>query len=310
MPVLGRTSIQGLIAVLVLCAGALSVRAEDWLPISPEELRMTSEPHAPGASAILLYRQADRDDNGPTETNYARSKMLREEGGKFADGEIPFYKGAENVRAIHARTIHSDGSIVDFNGTIYDKPIIQARAVKLLAKTFTMPDVQVGSIIEYRYKHDFESDYVFNSNWVLSQDLFTKYAKFSLDPYRRFTMRYSWPVGLPPDTAPPKEEHGKIRLETHDVPAFVTDEHIPPQNDLKFRVDFIYIADIYANPEKDPKVFWKKYGKRSYGLVDDFVDKRRAIADALEQIVAPGDSPEDKLHKIYERTQQLRTTSF
>src|SRR5260370_40204636 len=156
---------------------------------------MTSEPHAPGASAILLYRQVDRDDNGPTEHTYARIQLLTEEGRKFADVELPFYKGTENVRAIHARTIHSDGSVVDFNGTIYDKPIIQARAVKLLAKTFTMPDVQVGSIIEYRYKHDFEPGYVFNSNWVLSEDLFTKYAKFSLDPYRRYAMSYSWPAG-------------------------------------------------------------------------------------------------------------------
>jgi hypothetical protein len=310
MPVLVRTSIQGLIAVLVLCAGALSAQAEDWLPISPEELKMTSEPQAPGAPAILLYRQVDRDDNGPTETNYARIKILTEEGRKFADIEIPFYKGTEYIRAIQARTIHSDGSIVDFKGTIYDKPIMQARAVKLLAKTFTMPDVQVGSIIEYRFKHDFESGYVFNSNWILSQELFTKYAKFSLDPYRGFGLRFSWPAGLPQDTAPPKDEHGKIRLETHNVPAFVTEEYMPPENELKFRVDFIYIADTFSDLEKDPKVFWKKYGKRTYGSVDDFIDKRRAMAEALAQIVAPGDSPEEKLRKIYERTQRLRNTSF
>ena len=310
MPVFGRTSIQGLIAVLVLCAGAPSVQAEGWLPISPEELTMTGEPHAPGAPAILLYRQVDRDDNGPTEAIYARIKILTEEGRKFADVEIPFYKGTEYVHSIQARTVHSDGSIVGFNSTIYDKPIIQARAVKLLAKTFTMPDVQVGSIIEYRYKHDFESGYVFNSNWVLSQDLFTKYAKFSLDPYRRYAMSYSWPAGLPPDTVPPKQEHGKIRLETHNVPAFVTEEYMPPENEMKFRVDFIYIADTDSAPEKDPKVFWKKYGKRAYGRVDDFIDKRRAMAEALQQIVAPGDSPEEKLRKIYERAQRLRNTSF
>src|ERR1700736_3051814 len=214
MPVLRRTSNQGLIAVLALCAGALSAGAKDWLPISPEELKMSSEPLAPGAPAILLYRQVDRDDGGPVETNYARIKILTEEGRKFADIEIPFYKETEFVRGIQARTIHSDGSIVDFNGTVYEKPISQARAVKLLAKTFTMPDVQVGSVIEYRFQHGFESGYVFNSNWVLSQDLFTKYAKFSLDPYRQFAMRYSWPTGLPPDTAPPKDEHGKIRPET------------------------------------------------------------------------------------------------
>jgi Domain of Unknown Function with PDB structure (DUF3857) len=310
MPALEGTSIRRLTAVLVFCAGSLSVHADDWLPISPDDLKMRSEPLAPGAPAILLYRQVDRDDNGPLETNYARIKILTEEGRAYADVEIPYDKTTENVRSIQARTIHADGSIVNFNGTVYEKPIVQARGVKLLAKTFTMPDVQVGSIIEYRYKHAYESGYVFNSHWILSQELFTKNAKFSLDPYREIGMRYSWPVGLPPDTAPPKDDHGKIHLETHNVPAFVTEEYMPPENELKYRVDFIYVAEAFANPEKDPNVFWKKFGKKTFGFVDDFVDKRRAMAEAVSQIVAPGDSAEMKLHKIYERTQRIRNISF
>jgi Domain of Unknown Function with PDB structure (DUF3857)/Transglutaminase-like superfamily len=310
MPALKNRSILRIIAVWVLVGGPLPVQAEDWLPILPEELKMTSEPLAPGAPAILLYRQVDRDDNGPIETSYARIKILTEEGRRFADVEIPFDKATENVHAIQARTIHADGSIVNFNGTVYEKPIIQARGVKLLAKIFTMPDVQVGSIIEYRYRQSFESGYVFNSHWILSQDLFTRNAKFSLNPYREIGMRYSWPVGLPPDTAPPKEEHGKIHLETHNVPAFVTEEYMPPENELKYRVDFIYSADTFAGSEKEPKVFWKKYGKKAHGLVEDFVDKRRAMAEAVAQIVEPGDSPEVKLRKIYERVQRLRNISF
>lgn len=41
-------------------------------PINPEELKMTSEPLAPGAPGIILYRQVDRDDdkNTPHEDNY------------------------------------------------------------------------------------------------------------------------------------------------------------------------------------------------------------------------------------------------
>ena len=39
--------------------------AEDWQPVTPEELKMTSEPAAPGAPAIYLYRQVDRDGNCP-----------------------------------------------------------------------------------------------------------------------------------------------------------------------------------------------------------------------------------------------------
>jgi hypothetical protein len=299
-----------LIGALALCAGSLSARAEDWLPISPDELKMTSEPKALGAPAIFLYRQVDRYDNGPSEAVYARIKILTEEGRKYADVEIPFDKAREGVHGIQARTIHADGSIAKFDGTVYEKPIVQARGVKWLAKTFTMPDVQVGSIIEYRYRHDFQSGFVFDSHWILSQDLFTKEAKFSLDPYRGFQLRYSWPVGLPTETDGPKLEHGKIHLESRNVPAFVTEEYMPPENEMKFRVDFIYFSDFDPTPEKDPDTYWKKYGKKMYRAVDDFVDKRRAMTEAVAQIVEPGDSPEVKLHKIYERTLRIRNLSF
>jgi hypothetical protein len=308
MPVPCRTWIRRLLGVLAACAMIVPAVAEDWLPIAPDQLAMSSEPKAPAAPAIYLYRQIDRDDNGPEETDYARIKILTEEGRKYADIEIPFDKARESIHSIQARTIRPDGSIVKFDGTVYEKPIIQSRGVKLLAKTFTMPDVQVGSIIEYRYRHDLSYGYVFDSHWILNQDLFTSYAKFSLDPYRGFTLNYSWPAGLPAGTNPPKQEHGRLRLETRDVPAFVTEEYMPPENELKSRVDFVYDAE--SNNENDPTVFWKKFGKQRFGKVDDFVDKRRIMEQAVAQIVEPGDSPELKLRKIYARTQQIRNLSF
>ncbi|MEA3132368.1 MAG: hypothetical protein QOG17_214, partial [Gammaproteobacteria bacterium] len=134
-------SIQGLIVVLAVCVTGRATCAMDWLPISPEELKMTGEPKAPAAPAIYLYRQVDRDDDGPNEVNYVRIKILTEEGRKFADVEIPFEKSTEDVGGILGRTIHPDGSVVKFDGTTYDKTIIQSRGSKLLAKTFTMPDV-------------------------------------------------------------------------------------------------------------------------------------------------------------------------
>jgi len=301
-------SIQGLIVVLAVCVTGRATCAMDWLPISPEELKMTSEPKAPAAPAIYLYRQVDRDDDGPNEVNYVRIKILTEEGRKFADVEIPFEKSTEDVGGILGRTIHPDGSVVKFDGTTYDKTIIQSRGSKLLAKTFTMPDVEVGSIIEYRYKHDFRRGYVFNSQWILSQGLFTKYAKFSLSPYRGYSLSYSWPVGLPAGTNLPTSNRGIVRLEVHDVAAFVTEEYMPPANQLTFRVDFIYATDW--TPEKDATVFWKKFGKKKYSEVEHFLDKRRVMTEAVAQIIGPGDSAETKLRKIYARTQSVRNITF
>jgi hypothetical protein len=310
MLMLCRSLVTALLLALSMFAGPLPVRAADWLPISPEELKVAREPKAPAAAAIYLYRQVDRDDNGPSEANYERIKILTDEGRQLANIEIPYYGGPEGVRGIEARTIHPDGSIVKFEGTIFDKSIAEKTGVRLMAKTFTLPDVQVGSIIEYRYRLELRSGYVSDSHWMLSQNLFTQHAKFSLNPYRGFSLRYSWPQGLPPNTDPPSQQrNGMIRLETRDVPAFVTEEYMPPENELKYRVNFIYEDDV-LHAERDPEVFWQKFAKGRFGEIDKFLNQRRAMEDALAHIVEPGDSQDTKLHKIYERTQRLRNLTF
>src|SRR5260370_35508593 len=148
MPFLKPTPLILLLWLLAAFAATLAADAQDWLPVSQEELKMTSEPKAPGVAANYLYRQVDRDDNIPREHNYARIKILTEEGRKYGNVEIPFLKGAEKVGDIQARTIRPDGSTLDFGGTVYEKTIVKAKGVKYLAKTFSMSDVQVGTIIE------------------------------------------------------------------------------------------------------------------------------------------------------------------
>src|SRR5271168_2358461 len=53
------------LAILLTAAvrGTRTVSGDDWQPITPEELKMTSEAKAPGAPAVILYRQIDRDDS-------------------------------------------------------------------------------------------------------------------------------------------------------------------------------------------------------------------------------------------------------
>jgi hypothetical protein len=166
---------------------------------------MTSEPKAPGAPAIYLYRQVDRDDVNGHQTVYERVKILSEEGRKYANVEISFLKGRDNIKDIQARTIQTDGSIVNLAAKPYEMTIVEAKGVKYLAKTFTMPDIHVGSIIEYRYIDDMNPYWVYDSYWLLSADMFTKYAKFSLRRSPSFALRWSWPNGLPQGSQPPKE---------------------------------------------------------------------------------------------------------
>jgi uncharacterized protein DUF3857 len=302
---------------LVLAVGgyrpARVLAGDGFPPISPEELKMTSEPLAPGVPAIILYRQVDRDDNvhTPHEDNHIRIKILTEEGRKYADLEIPYVKGGYDISSVRARTIRPDGSVVEFDGKVFEKPIEKSRELKYMAKTLTLPDVQVGCIIEYSYTYDFKEYSLYDSHWILSQELFTRDAKFSLKPYTSdfpsYTVRWSW-RDLPPGTGQPQQTGDHVvRLEAHNIPAFQTEDFMPPEDELKSRVDFIYSDELF---EPNPDRYWKKVGKQLNGQVEGFVGKKKAMEDAVAKIVSPNDPPEVKLQKIYDRVQQLRNTSY
>jgi hypothetical protein len=281
-------------------------------PVSSDELKMASEPLAPGAPAIILYRQVDRDDNGRTshEDDYFRIKILTESGRKYGNVEVPFVKGRQDVVGVRARTIRPDGSIVEFAGQAFDKELVKGRGLKYLAKTFTLPEVQVGSIIEYYYTTDLGEYMLFDSHWILSDELFTKKARFSLKPYngtyQAFSLRWSW-HGLPPGAEPKQGPDRIVRMEADNIPAFLLEDYMPPPNELKSRVDFIY-EEGFA--EKDEDSYWRKIGKKRNGELESFIGKRKAMEQAVAQIASPSDSQDVKLRKIYDRVQQIRNTSY
>jgi hypothetical protein len=313
-----RLSFVGLrqfsILVLICCLTLSSLPLRAAIPpITPEELSLKSEPLAPGAPAIILYREVARDDNGSTshEDNFLRIKIFTEEGRKYANVEIPFVKGRGNVVSVKARTIRPDGSVVPFDGNVFEKSIVKSRGVKYLAKTFTLPEVQPGSIIEYSYTFDLAEHLIYDSHWILSEDLFTRLGVFSLKPFNRpgspISVRWAW-QGLPPGTEPPKQAaDGVVRLESRNIPAFQREDFMPPENELKSRVDFLY-SDHSGN--NTPEVYWKSFASERYSELDHFINKRNAMEQAVAQIVSPQDPPEEKLKKIYYRVQQMRNTSY
>jgi hypothetical protein len=171
--------------------------------------------------------------------------------------------------------------------------------------------VQVGSIIEYRYTIDFHENLLFESHWILSADLFSKSARFSLKPYQSrpghpWKMRWTW-KGLPAGITPAEGPDRVVRMQVQNIAAFQTEEFMPPPNEMRARVDFIYDDEYF---ESDPDSYWRHVNKNRNGTVEGFVGKHKAMEDAVAQIVSPNDAPEAKLRKIYDRVQQIRNTSY
>ena len=296
-------------------------------PASPEELKMTSEPQAPGAPAIILYREVNRNDVGRTghggavivgnestadryEENYFRLKILTEAGRRYANIEIPLESQVGTLGNINARTIRPDGTIVNFDGKTFEKTIFKNKGFQYRARTFVLPDVQVGSIIEYYFTVTFNENRIFFSQWILSNELFTKRAKFTLRPFQNdyVPMSFRWTEHLSAGMPSPKQlPDGTVQLEATNIAAFRTEDFMPPENELKARVDFVYSSEPFEN---DVAKFWKKVGKKRNDQLEAFVGKRAAMELAVAQIVLASDSPEVKLHKIYARVQALRNSTF
>jgi len=308
------------------CTLPKSLASVGFQPVNPDELKMTSDPLAPGAPAIILERDVYRDDFGRQshggaqvnyntstryEDNYFRIKILTEEGRKYGDVEIqllPFYR---DVTEIKARTIHPDGTIEEFHGQIFQKTLAKKQGYgPVQAKAFTIPNVQVGSIVEYYYTVEFNGYLIFFSDWIVSHELFQKHAKFSLRPYtvEGSHVNMHWTQHLPPGVPEPKQGPDNIvRLEVSNIPAFRSEEFMPPEDELKARVDFIY---SYEAIDPDMNHFWKSVGKKRNGELESFVSKRNTLEAEVGQIVSPADAPEVKLQKIYARVQKLRNTSY
>ena len=283
--------------------------AQAFPPVATDELKMTAEPLAPGVEAIILERRDDRDDERLKESKYFRIKVLTETGRERANIQIPFNRGYVKVKNVRARTIAPDGSISDFHGQIYERELIKGKWGNYVAKVFTLPDVRVGSVLEYSYDLDL-TRYPYDANWILNSDLFTRKAHFSFKPdYRPTFFRRSlvWYSNISTGQEPTEGREHVLQMEIYNIPPFVAEDYMPPENELKSRIDFRYVD---GGAERDPDKFWKQVSSGWYLGLERFLGKPKAMEEALRQIVLPDDPPETKLRKIYARVQALRNTSL
>src|SRR5437763_936408 len=172
-----------LVSTLSFAGDKSSEKLEGWLPVTQQDLQVKDVPGNPGAPAIQLYYSYYRDDNDEFITIYRRIKILREAGLKYADAEIIMQPG-NSLKEIAARTIHPDGSIVAYQGKPYDKTIFKARGFSYRAKVITLPQVTVGSIVEYKSKVTWLSRFVTPSRWIMQGDLYTVRARFRFRAYQ------------------------------------------------------------------------------------------------------------------------------
>jgi hypothetical protein len=311
---------------------AVLVRAQ-FQPPTPDELKMTADPEAPGADAVYLYFEETDNDAQHYESHYARIKVLTEKGKEMATVEFPYLMGSWKVTDIKGRTIHADGTIVPLDIKPADLMIQKSGDEQFKRKVFTLPSVEVGSILEYRYDISYgdnceqmngscffvppawevqkthlvhKAHYVFTPPPSLSPShasaSFTDPGNMA-DSHGRIVHSIAYVQRLPPGAAV-KTGMTSFSVDLTDVPPIPDEGWMPPLSSLLYKVEFFY---SYIH---DARQFWSGDGKLWSDDVDKFAAPSKAIKEAVNGLVAPGDSDLDKAKKLYAAVQALDNTDY
>lgn len=292
------------------------------LPVlTSDDLALKDNPASPGTPAMILYYAIDTDNTKSTETYSLRLKVLSDEGKKYANIEIPYFDKETHVEEIRAHTIGPDRKVTEFADQIYDREIIKAKKYRFYAKVLTLPNVQIGSILEYSYRLHFKdkipeifrnpAGYMFTrgftypaAEWTIQRGLFVKHAHFRLQTVKGAPVR-EYDLAMPTDVEAQRMDDGTFQLDIDNVPAYEEEEYSPPEDSLKMRVNLFYAIGFWK-----PTDYWEQLAKQRAERIDRFVGKSKAIEREAARLISPGDSPEAKLRKFYARVQQIRAVGY
>lgn len=275
----------------------------------------------PDAPAVYLYREETADDSLHMHSTYARIKILTEKGKEmYSDVEIPYISGF-SIDSISGRTIHSDGTIVPFTGQAHDKLLVKEGNLRVMEKVFSMPDVQVGSIIEYRYKLRYGDSSLSSPTWLIQRKIPVIKAHYHFRPspdtdgnirevvtyeygHQMIARNLAYTPILPPGAELKHEMSSGFDLNVENIPAIPHGDYLPPFGSMTYRVIFYYTPFLKTDE------YWKTNGGYWSKDFDHFAHPSDKIRSAVNGIITPGDNELQKVQKIYAAVMKVENTSF
>lgn len=354
---------------ILLAGAALPVFAHgQFQQPTREELEMRSDPKAPGAAAVYLYREEREDDPHHFRSVYARIKVLTEAGKELGTVHVVYAKrlvfnasgnnssrmgsgvanhwevpdmnhagedrpsdpdsfvGHVEVSAIEGRVIHSDGTIVPLTGSPSDLLKVSQVGEHFNEMVFTLPDVQVGSIIEYRYQVRYDRMQS-APDWQIQQPYFVHKARYLFIPAEQFsTSRTMGGAGvsnsaligsngevmtdiravaiLPPGRVLAADALNQYSLELTDIPAIPQEPFAPPLASQIYRVSFYYIFT------PDEREFWQKQMSWWTRDVNHYIEPTPLLKTTVTETCSASDGPLDKAKKLYSLVQKIENVDI
>jgi hypothetical protein len=277
---------------------------DEWKPVNPGELALKTATVEKDADAEALFWEVRIDDNPEGDlifNHYIRIKVFTDRGRESQSKiEIPFgnlYGGEVKIKDIAARTIKGDGSIVELKkDDIFDQTMVRVSGLKVKVKSFAMPAVEPGCIIEYRWREvrvNRNADYV---RLMFQRDIPVQRVQYLIKPYAYENASFNSITLHGRSTPFVKEKGGFYSTTMTDIPALYEESQMPPEDQVK-----TWMLVFYSKPGRpEPQKFWFDLGRAYYEATKSLIKANDEVKQKAAALVADAKSDEEKLQKIFE----------
>lgn len=297
--------------VLSLCLFGLperlSAQFKEWRPVSSAELQMTKgvvEPDADAEALLWDVYVLDEEVGNDLQTvlrHYVKIKIFNERGrDAFSKVDLPYGKieglGQNiQIKDIAARTTKADGTVIELKSSdIFERDIVKGDGVKLKAKSFAVPGIEPGAVIEYRWK-EVRGSVSFYQRLQFGREIPVQHVRYHVKPVPHPEYGMNGQPFNVSNSAFVKEKDGYYMTEAKNIPSYQDEPRMPPEYSIRPWMLLFYTKDGKIEPD----TFWRQYGKKEFdthkGLMKVSDDVRTAAVNA----VGAETDPEKKIEKIF-----------
>jgi hypothetical protein len=292
-------------SLLLLCGSQpVYSQGKTWREVTPAELQMKTPQVDADADAEAIFWEVRLDDKkiGKLSYNhYVRVKIFTERGReKFSKFDIPFYKG-KKVEDVAARVIKPDGTIVSLQpGDIFEREIVRANKVKIKAKSFAIPNIEPGVIVEYQYKETFKNDSAGGERLLFQRDIPMQRVTYYVRPFKGLNLRFT-SFNTPHLEFTEDKDRFYVGTMTN-VPALKEEPYMPPSDEVRRWTLLSYGGSGYS---------WYSFSQQYGGLQALMSEPHKNIVKQAETIAGGAFTKEEKLKRIYTFVQtQIKNVSY
>jgi Domain of Unknown Function with PDB structure (DUF3857) len=291
-------------ALFLLLFSLAPLFSADWSLVDAEDLALKSpkvEKDAHAEAILWDVRVSDEAIGGDLHsvlTHYLKIKVFDERGAEMVSKvDIP-YVGQTSISQIAGRTTKADGTVVELKkDAVFDRMLVKLSGVKLKAKSFVLPGVEPGCVVEYRW-HERHDDQL--ANYIelqFQREIPVQTVRYSLKPlttsylYSMRTMGFH----LPPGLSFAREPKGFSSLTVTNMPAFHEEPYMPPEHEVRAWMLVYYDENKNLPPEK----YWKDQGREIYKNFKLRMKVDGEVKKTAAQVVEDATAPDEKLQRIF-----------